>query len=228
MEQRTINFLKMNSSVITGLNKEKAVWEGEVEIVDLFSRIEQRFIKIEGEKLIILGTDKSGFTIAKNGIFDSIIQKTFKLNRKLSGYAKLRNDYELLPLVDVSLSGLTKGTEMEAVDRCLAIVNRATVLLPKLTTFKVTEALLTIIKQLIKDYKSKVDQRTTVSSDVSVTGEDIDEGISELRSNLEILDDLIEGLIDDEEFIARYKGWRKIIDYGKGKTLPNKPKAKVE
>lgn len=224
MEQRNINFLKMTSGVIAGMESEKSVWEEEKEIADVYAEITTDYNKIESTHQSILGTDTTGYTEEKDDLFESITKLTFKLCCKMSAYAKRNKDYVLLPLVDLSLSNLQQGVESVAVERCSAIVEKATPLLPKLVTFKVTEAQLTTIKQKIKAYGASIDGRTTTSGNRTVSGSEISQLISNLKENLDTLDSMIEGMIDDEAFIARYKSWRRIIDYGKGKTLPNKTK----
>ncbi len=222
MQQRTINFLKMTSGVIAGMESEKSVWEGEEEIAGIYTALKAAYNKIEGTNQGILGTDTTGLTDEKDSLFDSITHLTFKLCNKMSAYAKLKKDNVLLPLVDVSLSTLQRGIEKEAVDRCAAIADKALAILSQLTTFKVTEAQLTTIKQQVKAYHAVMDGRKATSGNLTVSAEEISAGVATIREKFDVLDSLVEGLIEDEGFIARYKSWRRIVDYGKGKTLPNK------
>ncbi len=71
----------------------------------------------------------------------------------MSGYAKRNKDYALLPLVDVSLSTLQRGIEKEAVERCAAIVEKATVLLPLIASFKVNDAQLATMLNIEKYFE---------------------------------------------------------------------------
>jgi len=223
MQQRIINFLKMTSGIIAGMQKEKSVWEDEEEIVAVFTDVVNVYTNIESKNHGILGTDTTGFTNEKDNLFDKLTHLTYKLCKKMSGYAKRNKDYALLPLVDVSLLTLQRGIEKEAVERCAAIVEKATVLLPQLASFKVNDAQLTTIKEQIKAYNTSLDTRTATGGSLTVSGSEISERIAALREHFDVLDDLVEGLIEEEGFIARYKSWRRIVDYGKGKTLPNNP-----
>jgi hypothetical protein len=110
----------------------------------------------------------------------------------------------------------------EAIIRCKAILDAATTNITSLAAFKVTEAGITSIRQSITAYEGYVDKRTSTTANRTVSGEEVTAVISRIRENLDTLDDLIDGLIDDEGFIARYKAARKIVDYGKGKTLKSK------
>ncbi len=57
MQQRIINFLKMTSGVIAGMQKEKSVWEEEEEIVAVFTDVVNVYKNIESKNHGILGTD---------------------------------------------------------------------------------------------------------------------------------------------------------------------------
>lgn len=224
MEQRSINFLKMTSGVISGMEQEKTIWETETEIANQHASIKSTFESIGSKNQLILGTDKTGYTSAKDNLFDDITHGTHKLTRKLSAYAKINKVHLLLPLVDLSLSTLTRGPEKEAVDRCAAIIEKAVQMLPQVASYKINQEQLDEIRKQIADYNTSLNERTNVSTNLKISGEEIDEDIANLRIMLDILDDLIEGIIDDEGFIARYKSLRKIPSYGKGKTLKNPEK----
>ena len=222
MQQRTINFLKMTSGVIAGMQKEKSVWESEVEIAGVFTDLVTNYSFIESVNQEILSTATTGYTDEKDNLFDSITSLTLKLCHKMSAYAKLKGDHTLLPLVDMSLTSLSRGIEKEAVARCGAIADKAATMLTQLASFKVTEEQVNTIKQQVKTYNASLDSHTTINGNRTVSGTEISSRISLLREKLDILDNLVEGLIEDDAFIARYKSWRRIIDYGKGKTLTNK------
>lgn len=218
MQQRSVNFLKMTATVLAGMDNEKNVWANEPEIAGVVSHVSNVFNSIDGKNLIIMGVDTTGLTSVKDNLFDTITHGTLKLALKMSAYAKLKKDYVLLPLVDVSLTTLSRGIEKDAVSRCSAIIDRAAQMLPQLASFKVTAEQLELLRARIGEYNNSVTTRSTAVSNVTASGEEIAAGIADLREQLDILDDLVEGILDDEAFMARYKQWRKIIDYGVGKT----------
>jgi len=224
MQQRHNNYLKMTSNVITGMEQEIKIWEEETEIARINKLVKALFDEIGGKNQIILSTNKSGFTSVKDNLLENLTKGISKLIKKMSGYAKINNDYALLPLVNLSLSALTDGPETEVVDRYAAIIEKAAQILPLLASFKVTTEQLDILRQLTKDYKNSVNERSTIGTGLVVSNEQIISCIAALRIQFDILDDLVEGIIEDEGFIARYKSWRKIPGYGKGKTLKNPEK----
>jgi hypothetical protein len=227
MKQNQFNYLNMVGAVIAGMRKEQALWENEPEIGTLFTSIVSEYDMVNLKSESVSGTDTTGYTSAKDNAFDRLVAASFKLSRKLSAYAKLRNDFVLLPLVDISLTSLSRGPEKEVIARCGAIADQAQNHLSQLATFKVTESEISEVRELVGEYFQNSGDRSTASSGKSVTGKEIPEHIAALRHKLDTLDDLVEGLIDDAGFIARYKDLRMIIDYGKGKTLKNKETEKV-
>jgi hypothetical protein len=222
MNQTDFNFLHMTENTLGGLNKDKSVWESEPEIVKLIGIIQSDYDQILIKGANISGTLTTSYTGPKNDCFDKAVQATFKLSRKMSAYAKINNDGKVLPLVDLSMSALSRGIEKEILLRCQAIAQQAEALLPVLQKYKVTADEIAFIRQMAEECTEYAKQRSVASSDKVNDGKDIGALIISLRTNLDTLDDLIEGMIDDQAFISRYKSLRNVIDYGKGKTLKNK------
>jgi hypothetical protein len=227
MKQRQFNFLNMVNGVLAGFQKEQQLWEQEPEIVSLYNSIKADYDQVIAKGEDISGTDTTGYTFSKNDTFDRLTAATYKLARQISGYAKIKNDTKLLPLVDLSLTTISHGPEKEVLLRCAGIARQAESLLTVLAPFKVTAGAIAAIKQMVTECEQFSSDRTVASSGKVIGGRDIGTLISGLREKLDILDDLVEGLIDDDGFIARYKSLRVIIDHGKGKTLKNKVTEKV-
>ena len=119
------------------------------------------------------------------------------------------------------LPNIARGPEKEVINRCRAIADIAVKHMDNLVSFKVTSDEIDQIKNLISEYQSHIDNRSNTNISKSSSGEDISNNISEMRHQLDILDDLVEGSLEDNTFIRDYKAARLIDDYGKGKTLKN-------
>lgn len=221
MEQDVVNYLNMTGGALDFLNKERTLWEKETELAEVVTDVEADYLTVLTTSTHIEGLKTQGLTTLKGITFDLIIARTLKICKRMSGYAKKKGRQDLLPLVNHSDSSLRKGTEKEAVTRCKAILDAAIANLTNLVKFKVTEADITPIRQYITTYEGYVNNRTSTTADRTVSGDEMAAIISRIRKNLDILDDLVEGLIDDEGFIARYNASRRIVGYGKGKTLKN-------
>ncbi len=217
----------MVQAVLANLKKDQTFWSEEPEIVSEVEALESEFNLITEDLNKISGLNPTGYTKSKNNTFGTIIRSTFKLCRKLCVYARRQNDTVLLQFADHSENSLSAGIEKVAISRCSALVNKAESLLEALTPYKITADELLHIRHRIEDYNQHIEGRSTVKTSKSVSIHDISGQITSLNNHLNLLDDMIEGFIEDDEMIARYKSARIVIDYGKGKTAKNKNEAPV-
>jgi len=224
MKQTDFNFLNMSDRVLSHMLVGIELWKNEPEIVEVVEEIKQKRDDVSEKGALESGLSGKGHTSAKDNTLDSLATKTCKLSKKISGYAKKRGLLNLIPLVDVSVTSISRGPEKEVINRCKAIADIAVKNMDDLVSFKVTVDEIEQIKNLISEYQLHIDNRSNTNISKSSSGEDISKDISEIRHQLDILDDLVEGSLDDNTFIRDYKAARLIDDYGKGKTLKNKPK----
>jgi hypothetical protein len=222
MKQSYFNFLKMTGVTIAGMDKNTDKWTTETEISDVYNSIKKEYELIISKNDMVIGLETTGFTAAKDSTMESITASVYKLCRAMSAYAKSRGDSVLLASVDLSITGICKGPELEVISRCASIVELAEQNLPNLVSFKITAEKIASIREQFNAYKSYVGTRGTTRSTRTVGNSELDNQMSSLRKKVDILDDCIEALIEDETFLSEYTSWRMIIDYGKGKTLKNK------
>ena len=223
MKQIDFNFLTMSDRVMAHMRRGMNLWKNEPEIVEVIGVIEEKRSGISTKGAAESGLSGKGFTTAKDSALDSLVTKTCKLSKKISGYAKKRGLLELIPLVDVSVNFLASGPEKKVINRCKGISELAVKHFENLGSFKVTTDEIKEIDNLIAGYQNHIDNRSNTNISKSSFGVDILNNISEIRHQYDILDDLIEGFLEDGTFIREYKEARLIDDFGKGKTLKNKP-----
>jgi len=222
MKQTESNFLTMVQSTLSNLKKDQEHWSDEPEIVSEVNAIESEFNLVNEDLNLVSGLDSTGYTQSKNSIFDNIIRATYKLCRKYCVYARRNNNEVLLQLVDHSINSLSAGIEKDAISRCSAIVKKAESMLDVLSPYKITADELASIRQLMEVYNQHLEGRSTTKTSKKVSVHDITAQINSLNNRLIILDDMIEGFIEDEDVIARYKAARIVVNYGKGKTAKKK------
>jgi len=224
MNQSEFNFLNMSDRVMSHMLVGKLLWENDPEIVEVVEEIRKLRNDISEKGALEAGLSGKGFTSAKDNTLDALVEKTCKLSKKISGYAKKKGLLELIPLVNVSLSTISRGPEKEVINRCRAIADIAVKHLENLASFSVKNDEIEQIKKLISEYQNHIDNRSNTNISKSSSGEDIANDIGMMRHQLDILDDLVEGSLEDDTFIREYRVARLIDDFGKGKTLKNKDK----
>jgi len=224
MNQSEFNFLNMSDRVQSHMLLGRSIWENEPEIVDVVETIIKLRSGISEKGAIESGLSVKGLTSAKDNTLDSLATNTCKLSKKISGFAKKKKILELIPLVNHSVTTITRGPEKEMINRCKAITGLAVKHMDNLKSFSVKQSEIDHINDLIAEYQNHIDNRSNTHISKSSTGEEISNDISMMRDQYDILDDLVEGSLEDNVFIRDYKGARVIDDYGKGKTLKNKDK----
>jgi hypothetical protein len=212
----------MVQALLSNMRKDQEHWSDEPEIVSEINAIESEFNLVNEDLNLVSGLETTGYTQSKNSTFDNIIHATYKLCRKMCVYARRKNDNVILPLADQSESSLSAGIEKDAINRCAALVKKAESMLDVLSPYKITADELVNIRQLIQVYNQHLGDRSTVKTSKTVSVHDISATINSLNKHLVILDDMIEGFIEDEDMIARYKSARIVVNYGKGKTAKKK------
>jgi hypothetical protein len=212
MTQQQINSLNMFKAVTALLEKKSDVWSTRTPIVPVVLNLKsivsgvELYMKSQFEK----GT--AGYTQQKDAKLDVLLKLVYKLSAKLRAYAKATENIVLLKAVDYSASSLESGTETEIISRCQTIAKKANEFLSQLTDYEVTPAELDFIDHAIKDVEPLASQRDAVASERKAATAGIPELIRKGKDQLDVLDDLIEGLIHDDNFIDSYFNARRIID----------------
>jgi len=222
MNQSEFNFLNMSDRVTAYMIDGKLLWENDPEIVEVVEVIKQQRNDISAKGALEAGLSGKGHTSAKDNTLDTLAAKTCKLSKKISAYAKKKGLLELVTLVNVSLSTISRGPEKVVINRCNAIADIAVKHIENLAAFSVKNDEIEQIKKLISEYQNHIDNRSNANISKSSSGEDIANDIGVIRHQVDILDDLVEGTLEDTTFIRGYTVARLIDDYGKGKTLKNK------
>ena len=222
MNQSEFNFLNMSDRVMSHMLVGKLLWENNPEIVEVVEVIKEQRNDISAKGAMESGLSGKGYTSAKDNTLDTLATKTCKLSKKVSGYAKKKGLLELIPLVNVSVTTISRGPEKEVINRCRAIKDIAVKHMENLASFSVKNDEIEQIEKLISEYQNHIDNRSNTNISKSSSGEDITNDIGVMRHQFDILDDLVEGSMEDNTFIRDYRAARLIDDFGKGKTLKNK------
>jgi len=222
MKQLYSNLLTMLATMLASVKKDQAAWSGETEIAVEIAAIETEYHELKTIIDQLSGLDSRGYTDAGNQEFELIVSLTLKLCKKLCVAARRTNDSALLQLANHSQSSLHAGKHKEVISRCTAIVNKAESKFGVVQSYKVTLDEITIIRQHISTLDTNIDNRSNVNTDKTTLNQHrLPELVHSIRERLIILDDMVEGFIDDEDVVARYKQSRVTVNYGKSKTAKN-------
>lgn len=213
MIQRHINYLNMADSVMQFLNSNADQWNSNAHITKQVQDIQETTDKIRQAALVQDGSKTTGLTGEKRERFGRMTLNTGKLVRKLRAYAKLNKDAQLLQKVDHSISSIKDGSDEESLIRCENVVNVAEGIKDSLVAeFALNESLIGAIRDDIAAIRILISTRTDTGSEGVVATSAIKDNIAMLHAHFDILDDLVYGIIDAEEFLQLYANNRQIID----------------
>lgn len=219
-------FWEMEKESISYARKNQQLWASKAVIANKVISLEANeqelglAYKAQGEN------DPSGHVAQKNTRLVGFYKKIYKLNRKLSVYAKDKNDKVLLNDVDITEAELLKLSEKKALLKCSTIITRGNEYLSLTSDYDVTAEELQALSAELAELENLKPNIGLITNERKGAGRSIKELIKEARELLEKLDDAFEGMIDDEEFL---KGWfaiRKIKGRSKAKPkTANTPEA---
>jgi len=213
MKQSEENFLNMVHSVLDTIKKNQSIWTAESAIVKEVIAIEHDYNLILGNLNLDSRLDSGIRYDTLNDDLNSIVRATIKLCRRMYLYARHHNDEIIMKLVDHSESTLTNGSERVVIRRCHRILSRAEWMLYYLKPYKVSAIQLKKLHELIDDYGQHHGDQSKTEIRNFAHKPNVSHQITELKERLNILDELIDGLITNSKFISEYRNSKIIIDY---------------
>jgi hypothetical protein len=215
----------MVKAVIALLVKDQEAWSSEPEIVSEVAGLQSDYQTAEQIMVSLEGLDSKPYSNASNECFENAKNLCLILCNRMRVYAKRKDDTILLSFYHYNNNSITTGKRHEIIDRLTSLVEKAETLLTQLQGFKIDQAFLDSIRKSITSYDQSTDDRSNVKSDKKVKNQqNLPDVIHSIRQRLSILDDLVEGFIEDHDVVLRYKQSRHAVNYGSGKTKKNNPK----
>ena len=201
MTSATIRLLDDYDVLLTPFN---VIINQKQKITDLLKEVE---LHKEGQE----ESDTTEQTRIKNELMADLVDRTAKVALKARGLAKVTGDNTLLNRVDFSRHEIADNSDQYTLDTIGAILKAVE---EKKETLIKSYNLLNGEIDALKTLAARVDTMITerrVSTSVGKTSTvNLSEAVSELRQAWGVMDDLVEGIIDDEDFIETYKNSRRI------------------
>lgn len=213
MKKRDINLLKMTKEMIANLEDNKLTWQYYSVIADQISKINLIYDMINENLSNKVKTGLEVYSKQKDLIIAELVKKVHKIALKAKGYAKLNHNNELLNIVDIEENELMEEPDSQIVIVCEAILNEASGIQEHLIEdFNLTEELIINASALLMQVKQMISIKDKIGKTESLMNTRMKENILELKRAFDVLDDLIYGIIEDEEFISLYRNTKKKND----------------
>lgn len=212
MTQTQVNSLNMFRAVVALLESKPSEWSTLTPVVEVVNATKTILSQVDQTMKNQVEHNPVGYTQQKETRMEAMLKSSFKLASKLKAFAKRSNNQVLLAAVDHSVTSLERGSEIEVIKRCQNIAKKAVEFLPLLTDYMVTQTEIDQLNISIAEVEPIVSKRDAVLSERKTATSGIPELIREGRKQLEILDDMIDGMIDNDELVESYFNARKIND----------------
>lgn len=210
MNQSQLNYLAMANQVVLHVDSQPALWNGSAPIAGVINEIRAFVTALSQQGLTQSQRQTTGYTQNKEAQKDVMCKLALNLVFKLRGYAKVNKDNVLLQAVDYSESDLRRNPEMDVVNRCQTIHDKGREYLKKAAEYQLTSESLKAFQTAIDTFRPLTTQRDQISNSRTTITANIATILEQLRERLDMLDDLVNGLITDADFVATYRKSRTV------------------
>jgi len=212
MNRRQLNMLTMYQSVLSHLDQFPDTWNQLAPMTPIVENLRKTVTDLLAQSQLQEQNNTSGHTKNKDAHFFKMLEQAYQLSLKIRVHAKLTQDNVLLHDVNYSFSTLESGAEQLVLQRCERIASHAREKLNDLSVYQVTEQDVTQLEQLIAEVQPLASARNVIAGIRKTATGNISELITHARQQLDVLDDLVEGLIQDTTFTTTYFNLRHVYD----------------
>lgn len=212
MNRRQLNMLAMYQSVLSHLDQFPATWNQLAPVTPIVDNLRKTVTDLLTQSQLQEQNQTAGHTKNKDAHFYKMLEHAYQLSLKIRAYAKLTQNNVLLHDVNYSYSAMEAGAEQLVLQRCERIAQHARAKLSELTAYQVTEADVATLEQLLKEAQPLTSARNVIAGARKTATSSIPELIAFARQQLDVLDDLVEGLITDQTFTSTYFNLRQVYD----------------
>jgi len=219
MTQRQNSALNMYNAVLQYLDENFEIWHNVTPVANQQAHLKSIVDSISNKSEEQQGKSTEGYTVSKIVAMDTMVNLAYKMALRIKGYAKKAGNEVILQSVDFSMSELQSGPPTEIINRCKIIAATAQANLAYLTDYKVTATDITALRDAINNAIPNAAQRDAAGAErrggITLT---LPALFSDAGEEANDLDDLVEGLIDNEDFVTGYFAVRHINDMRGGKS----------
>jgi hypothetical protein len=209
MNQKQIAQYGLSKAILEFMNNKKEVWMPWRLIVEIMAELEASNEAIKKNQETKSNTDSTGMTDQKNLALNDMVSIGFEVAQKLRLYAQKSQDMVLFKLVDYSESKFSTGPELELENRCTMVLTQARANFEKLADYNFPKERLELLAKSIGTYiplkpKRDVEEKKSVNDTSALA-----ELMTSNKAVMDSLDDHVDTIIADKEFLNAYHAVRK-------------------
>ena len=223
MDLKAKTFWEMEKESISYLHKNENWWTNWAILASTVNRLEASEIELDASLKAQDANDPGGQVAYKNNLLETFYHKTYRLGRKLLLFAKVSGDQVLLNDVAFSESSLHKLTGEEALIKCHSVLQLANKYLDKTAEYGITADELKAFADELAELETLQPSIGMITNERKSAVRSVKVLIKEGSFILDMLDNGLEGIVDNDNFLAGWFAIRKI----KGRPVYHKVIAPV-
>jgi hypothetical protein len=206
------NYLNMSNAVLTHFDNNVPAWSGTGIVSKGVGRLRDTIMDITGTATKQDENNPVGHTVAKERSRDGLEGLVFLTALRVRSYAGAADDDVLLEKMRFSRSSLdTLGTNV-LLTRSRMVLDACVANLPALTDYQIDQKTIDELQQRIDRTALLYAQRDTIIDRRMEATAHLQQLFTQARKQLKTLDDLVEGYVEDNVFMATYFNARRIHD----------------
>jgi hypothetical protein len=206
------NYLNMSNAVLTLFDEHAPAWTDSVVVADGVQQFRTTVATIVTAATKQGDNDPKGHTAAKERARDELENLVYRTALRLRSYASKVGDDVLKSKTLYSRSDLDRLKQNDLLNCSRVILNVCIEKLPELSAYLIDQSTVDSLQQCIDRAGELYAHRDTVEDERMEATAHLGLLFDQARKNLKAIDDLIEGYVDDEEFVAAFFNARRIHD----------------
>jgi lysyl-tRNA synthetase class I len=218
MKDGQSNYLNMTNAVLQHFDDNASAWNGIPVVVTGLERLKKTGAAIRDAATKQKNNNPTGHTAAKERSRDKLENLTYRVAVRVRSYSRATDNDVLTEKLIFSRSALDRMKHNDLLTCSRVVLNTCNEYLPSLSDYQVDQTVVDELAQSIEQTAQLFAERDIVVDQRMEATSDLTNLFTTARDQLKVLDDLVEGYVDDDAFVATYFNARRIHDLkGRGK-----------
>jgi len=210
MDLKAKTFWEMEKESISYLHKNENWWTKWAVLATTINKLEASENELDASFKVQDASNPGGQVARKNKLIDAFYHRTYRLGRKLLLFAKVTGNQALINDVSFNKSSLHKLTEKEAMIKCHSVLQLANKYLDNTADYGITADELKTLASDLSNLETMQPSIGMITNDRKSAVRSVKVLIKEGSFILDMLDDGLEGIIEDDNFLEGWFAIRKI------------------
>jgi hypothetical protein len=206
------NYLNMVNAVLSLYDSNPAAWKELVAVAGGVEKLRATLLAIIEAAKQQDANDSKGYTAAKERVRDLLENLTYQSAVRVRSFAAVTDNEVLREVVLFSRSDLDNMNTNELLTHCRVVADVCEANVTELADYRIDEKTVEDLRQRIEQTAQLYAKRDTVIDLRMENTDRLKQLFLQARKQLKALDDLAEGFVDDDTFVAAYFNARRIHD----------------